>query len=242
MAPGLLDNLKTNSTVLSADGHDLYVGDLTDGNIRRINGIDGDPRLQTVDIVAVTQAAKVGAASRGINGTMARLGTKIFLPENNAATYFDTSAACAAVGTAVPCATTTINFLATPAPVFVAGVAADATHNLVYISNSSGGASAAIYRVDATTLTAANPGGNAGVVYVTAGRVPAAGSPEATVWCSTTCTRPADPTLTPGGTTGFQFAQGLYVDPASSDLFVTEDASAGARAGRGHAWRVPYVA
>ena len=77
---------------------------------------------------------------------------------------------------------------------------------------------------------------------MTAGNVPAAGSPESTVWCSTTCTRPADTTLVPGGTVGFQFAQGLYVDPRSNDLFVTEDASAGARAGRGHAWRVPYIA
>ena len=242
MAPGLMDNLKTNSTVLSADGHDLYVGDLVDGNIRRINGIDGDPRSQTVDIVAVTQPAKVGTAARGINGTMARLGTKVFLPENNAATWFDTSAPCAAVGTLVPCATTALNFLATPAPVFIAGVAADAVHNVVYLSNSSGGANAAIYRVDATTITAANPGGSAGILYVTAGNVPAAGSPESTVWCSTTCTRPADTTLVPGGTVGFQFAQGLYVDPRSNDLFVTEDASAGARAGRGHAWRVPYIA
>jgi hypothetical protein len=242
MAPGLLDNLKTNATVLSADGHSLYVGDLVDGNIRRINGIDGDPRLQTVDIVAVTQPAKPGTTARGINGTMAMLGTKLFLPENNAATWFDTSAACAAVGTLTPCITTSVQFLSTPAPVFVAGVATDPTHNLLYISNSSGGANAVIYRVDASTITAANPGGNPGIVYVTGGLVPAAGSPDLTVWCSTTCTRPQDPAFIPGSTIGFQFAQGLYVDPATSELFITEDASAGARAGRGHAWRVPFVA
>lgn len=98
-----------------------------------------------------------------------------------------------------------------------------------------------MYRFDATTITAANPGGNPGQVYVTTGRMPAAGTPEATVYCSLTCTRPADPTLTPGGTAGFTFAAGLYVDPTTSALFITEDITAGARAGRGHVWQVPYT-
>jgi hypothetical protein len=241
-APGLMDNLKTNSLALSADGHDLYVGDLIDGNIRRINGIDGDPRLQTVDIVGTTQAARAGKPSKGINGTMAMLGTRLYLPENNAATYFDTSAPCAAKGTLTPCASVTVNFLPSPVPVFVAGVAADPKHNVVYISQSPGTANATIYRFDDTTITGANPGGNAGVVYVTDGKVPAAGSPEATVYCSLTCTRPADPAFTAGGTAGFPFAQGLYVDPVTSKLYITEDATAGARSGRGHIWAVPFIA
>jgi DNA-binding beta-propeller fold protein YncE len=134
-----------------------------------------------------------------------------------------------------------LNFLTSPVPVFVAGVAADAAHNVVYISESPGTANATIYRFDAGTITAASPGGGAGVVYVTNGRMPAAGTPEATVYCSLTCTRPADPALTPGGTTGFPFAQGLYVDPTTSRLYVTEDATAGARSGRGHLWQVPYI-
>jgi hypothetical protein len=242
MAPGLMDNLKTNSLALSADGHDIYVGDLIDGNIRRINGIDGDPRLQTVDIVGTTQAAKAGKPSKGINGTMAMLRTRLYLPENNAATYIDTAAPCAAKGTLAPCASVTVNFLPAPAPVFIAGIAADSTQNAVYISQSPGGANATIYRFDDTTITAANPGGNAGAVYVTDGKVPAAGSPEATVYCSLTCTRPVDPALTPGGTTGFPFAQGLYVDPATSKLYITEDVTAGARSGRGHIWAVPFIA
>ena len=104
-----------------------------------------------------------------------------------------------------------------------------------------GTANATIYRFDATTITAGNPNGTAGSVYVTAGKVPAAGSPEATVYCSLTCTRPADPSLTPGGSTGFPFAQGLYVDPTTSSLYVTEDVTAGARSGRGHAWEVAFV-
>jgi IPT/TIG domain len=242
MAPGLMDNLKTNSLALDGSGASavLYVGDLVDGNIRRINGIEGDPRSQTVDIVATTQAQKVGAASRGINGTMAILDHKLFLPENNAATYVDLSAA-AACGNPNPCQTTTVNFLNTPAAVFVAGIATDAKHGYVYISESPGAANATIYRFDESTITAANPGGSAGIVYVKDGKVPAAGTPNATVYCSLTCTRPADPGLTPGGTTGFPFAQGLFVDPTSSDLFITEDVTAGARSARGHAWEVPFV-
>ena len=244
MAPGLMDNLKTNSLALDAGQDALYVGDLVDGTIRRINGIKGDPRSQTVDDVAVTQAQKAGGASRGINGTMAILGHRLFLPENNAATYVDLSAPCANPTSSpnpAPCATTTVDFLQTPSPVFVAGVAADKAHGFVYISESPGTANATIYRFDASTITAGKPGGSAGIVYVTQGRVPAAGSPEATVYCSLTCTRPADPALTPGRTTGFPFAQGLYVDPNDSKLFVTEDGTAGARSGRGHAWVVPFV-
>ncbi len=246
MAPGLMDNLKTNSLVLDPVADRLYVGDLVDGNIRRINGAGADPRTQSVDIVATTQPQKVGggAAGRGINGTMTKLGNLIFLPENNAATYFDTTAACAnptASPNPAPCATTTVNFLNTPSPVFVAGVAGDAVHNQLYISESPGTANATIYRFDVSTITAANPGGSAGVVYVTDGRVPAAGTPDAVVQCSLTCTRPADPALTPGGLTGFPFAQGLFVDPTSSALYITEDATAGARSGRGHAWTVQYT-
>jgi IPT/TIG domain len=246
MAPGLMANLKTNSMALDPVKDVAYVGDLVDGNIRRINGIGGDPRLQSVDIIAQTQAQKVGgvAVGRGINGTMALLGNRLYLPENNAATFVDVTAACAnplVNPNPAPCATTTVNFLTSAVPVFVAGIATDATHGLVYISASPGAANAVIYRFDASTITAANPGGTPAVVYVTGGKVPAAGTPEATVYCTTTCTRPVDPALTPGGTTGFPFAQGLYVDPNNSALFVTEDASAGARSGRGHAWVVPFT-
>jgi hypothetical protein len=242
MAPGQMDNLKTNSTALSPDGTALFVGDLVDGGIRRINNIGADPRTQTVDIIATTQPQKAGVPSRGINGTMSMIGNLLFLPENNAATYVDTSAACAAVGTTTPCATTSLNFLANPAPVFVAGVGADPARKLLYISSSPGGANATIFRFDASTISAANPGGSPGSVYVSNGNVPAAGTPEATVWCSLTCTRPADPAMTPGGTTGFAFAQGVVVDATDGSLLITEDATAGARGGRGHLWRVPFIA
>jgi IPT/TIG domain len=241
MAPGLLDNLKTNSLALSAKGDALFVGDLVDGGIRRINGADGDPRAQTVDVIANTQAQRVGAASRGINGTMAMIGNRLFLPENNAATYVDVSAACAAVGTVTPCATTTVDFQPTPAPIFVSGVGTDQAHGFVYISSSPGGANATIWRFDASTITTETPGGTAGIIYATEGNVPAASSPNATVYCSLTCTRPADPTLTPGGTTGFFFAQGVSVDPTTSKIYITEDVSAGNRSGRGHIWELPFV-
>ncbi len=246
MAPGLMDNLKTNSLALDPVKDVLYVGDLVDGNIRRINGIKGDPRSQSVDIIATTQPQKVGggAAGRGINGTIALLGDRLYLPENNAATYVDVTAPCANPTVSpnpAPCSTTEISFLNTPSPVFVAGVAADAAHRYVYISQSPGTANATVYRFDDRSITNANPGGSAGIVYVTQGRVPAAGTPEATVYCSLTCTRPADPALTAGGTTGFPFAQGLFVDPNTSKLYVTEDGTAGARSGRGHAWEVPFI-
>lgn len=244
MAPGLMDNLKTNGLALDEAKDALYVGDLVDGNIRRINGIQGDPRLQTVDIVATTQAQKAGGISRGINGTMTRVGNRVFLPENNAATYFDTTAPCANPTVSPnpsPCATVSLDFLPSATPVFIAGVAGDSVNNVLYISESPGPANATIYRFDLSTITTAKPGGSTGIVYVTGGKVPAAGTPEATVYCSTTCTRPADPALSPGGLTGFPFAQGLFVDPKSRALFVTEDATAGARSGRGHAWVTPYI-
>ena len=242
MAPGLMDNLKTNSLALDASHDALYVGDLTDGFIRRVNGIGGDPRLQTVDQVAMTQAQNTLSTTvgRGINGTMSLLGSKLFLPENNAATFFDTASPCAAVGTTTPCSTTTVNFLPVPRAVFVSGIATDAAHRLVYISSSPGGATATIFRFDASTITAGLPGGSAGTTYVTSGDVPAAGSPEGVVRCSLSCTRTSDTSFT-GATTGFFFASGLYVDPASSALYITEDATAGARGGRGHAWEVTYT-
>jgi hypothetical protein len=244
MANGQISNLKANGLALDQARDALYVGDLVDGNIRRINHVSGDPLSQTVDIVATTQAAKAGGASRGINGTMTMLGNLVFLPENNAATYFDVTAACANPTVSpnpAPCATTALTFLQTPAPVFIAGMAADSVHNVVYISESPGTANATIFRIDATTITAANPGGATGIVYVTGGLMPAAGSAEATVYCSLTCTRPADPSLAPGATAGFPFAQGVYVDPVTSALFITEDVTAGARSGRGHIWSVPYI-
>ena len=112
----------------------------------------------------------------------------------------------------------------------------------VYISASPGGANATIYRWDpATVAPTGDPGGAAATVYVSNGKAPTTLGTPPTVECSTTCTRPADPTWTPGGPTNFAFAQGLFSDPNNGTLYITEDATAGARSGRGNFWEVPYT-
>ena len=59
------------------------------------------------------------------------------------------------------------------------------------------------------------------------------------MYCTTTCTRPVDPANPPGGS-------GTSASPRASSrttrtLYLTEDAFAGARGGRGHAWFAPFV-
>ena len=262
LAPGATNTmagLKPNGMALGPDGN-LYVGDLIDGIIRRIVNPAGDTRTQRVDDVAVTQSQKGGATARGINGTVAFVGSRLFLPENNGASYVDINAdgsgtwatgstalaACDPFVLSSCPASTLLAFQQVPSAIFIAGVAADPTRGQVYISSSPGGAAATVFRFDAGSITADRPGGLPGVVYVTTGRVPTsdlagAPNPAATVWCSLTCTRPADPGLIPGGTTGFSFAQGLATDPSDGRLYVAEDVTAGARGGRGHVWSVPYV-
>jgi len=245
MAPGSpLADQKANGLVLDPTNDALYVGDLIDGNIRRISGVNGDPRLQTVETVGVTQNQRVlgTALPRGINGTMSLLDGKLYLPENTAATYIDLTQPCAAKGTLTPCLSQPINLLSPlAAKVFVAGVGTDQVHHQVYVSASAGGANATIYRWDPASITAANPGGGQGIVYVTGGKAPANLGVPARIECSTTCTRPAATTWTPGGPTSFNFAQGVYVNPNDSSVNITEDPSAGARAGRGNVWSVPFT-
>jgi hypothetical protein len=254
-APNSMAGLKPNGLAMGPDGN-LYVSDLVDGVIRRINNPAAvATTVQTIDDVAVTQAQKAGGAARGTNGTMAFLGSRLFLPENNAATYVDINAdhsgmwvpgastaigACDALANTCP-TSTALNFLTSPTAIFVSGIAADPAHHQIYISSSPGGADATIFRFDANTITPAALGGTSGTVYVASGRVPATASPLATVYCSLTCTRPADPALTPGGTTGFHFAQGLAIDAQDSSLYISEDVTAGARGGHGHVWHVPYL-
>ena len=76
---------------------------------------------------------------------------------------------------------------------------------------------------------------NTSRVYATRGQMPAAGSAEATVYCTTTCTRPVDPANPPGGP-GPSGSPRASWSTTDGSVYMTEDAFAGARGGRGHAW------
>jgi hypothetical protein len=208
--------LKPNGMAMGPDGN-LYVTDLTEMNIRKVTGPNGDPRLQTVSIIAVT------GDGRGANGTVGFIGNRLYISENRAASWIDITVCPTAFGT--PCATT-------PLPIqpgaFIAGVATDPVNRLVYASDSPGGANATIWRYSELTGVVAN--------YLTSGTLPAAGSANSTVWCSTTCIRPWDPNLVPGGQGTFSFVFGMAVDPVNQSLMITEDPTAGNRAVRGIIW------
>jgi hypothetical protein len=240
------NGLALGPCVLNPDGtkkvptcqHALYMGGLLDGFIRRINNPEDDPRLQTVDVVAMTTEQRAGTLGKGINGSMGMIGDNLYLPENQGFTVVRNVSQCPTVvqNVAQVCGTTPIN-IGTFGVIFgsAIGTDADLTHStagLVYASISSGNAPATIYQYDVATNTSR--------VFATQGQMPAAGTAEATVWCTTTCTRPADPANPPGGFANFRFAQGLMVD-ASGNVYMSEDAFAGSRGGRGHAWLAPFI-
>jgi hypothetical protein len=211
----------------------LYVSDLTEANIRAITSPQGDPRSQTVSIIAQT------GDGRGANGTMGFIRNRLFISENRGTAYVDVLAPCVQTSN---CATQKIALDAPAAGIFVAGTATDPVRGYIYVADSPGAANATIYRFNASTITAANPAGSPAPVLLTDGRLPASGSPNATVFCSTACQRPWDTTNHPtvGGVTGFAFVFGLSVGP-NGDLIITEDPSAGARSARGTMWDVPFI-
>ncbi len=218
--------------------HALYMGGLLDGFIRRINNPEDDPRIQTVQIVAMTTDQKGGVVGRGINGSIGMIGDDLYLPENTGFTVVHNVGTCptvTAAGSGV-CSTT-------PLPIgqfgfiFGAGIATDpdpthSTAGLVYASVSPGASDATIYQYDVASGRAR--------IYATQGQMPAAGTADAQVYCTTICTRPGDPVTPPGSLAPFVFAQGLYVDPNSGSLVITDDRLAGARGGHGHMWIAPF--
>jgi hypothetical protein len=217
--------------------HSLYVGGLLDGFIRRINNPEDDPRVQTVDVVAMTTDQKNGIVGRGINGSMGLIGNDLYLPENQGFTVIKNVTACPTNN--VVCATIPLN-IGNFGTIFGASIGVDtnpqhSAAGLVYASESPGNANATIYQYDVATNTSR--------IYASQGKMPAAGTAEATVYCTLTCTRPIDPNDPPGGTANFKFAQGLFVDSASDNgtVYMTEDAFAGSRSGRGHVWTAPFV-
>ncbi len=210
--------------------HSLYMGGLLDGFIRRINNPEDDPRLQTVDVVAMTTEQRAGVAGKGINGSMGMLGDNLYLPENQGFTVVQNISLCPKAGQV--CGTTPIN-VGQFGFIFGSAIGTDPVNNLVYAAISPGAANATVYQYDPTTNTSR--------IFATQGQMPAAGTAEATPYCTTTCTRPVDPNNPPGGKAAFRFAQGLLTD-ADGNVYITEDALAGARGGRGHAWVAPYIA
>ncbi|MDT7704652.1 MAG: hypothetical protein QOG20_259 [Pseudonocardiales bacterium] len=221
-------------------GNVLYMGGLLDGFIRRVNNPEADPRVQTVDVVAMTTEQKAGTLGKGINGSMGMIGDDLYLPENQGFTVVKNISTCPA-GNQV-CATVPLN-ISQFGFVFGSAIGVDtnpqhSTSGLVYAAISPGAANATVYQYDVATNTSR--------IFATQGQLPTAGSSEATVWCTTTCTRPADPANPPGAKAAFRFAQGIMVDPRSDELgggtvYLTEDAFAGARGGRGHAWSTPFT-
>jgi len=212
----------------------LYMGGLLDGFIRRINNPQDDPRLQTVDTVAMTTEQRVGTVGKGINGSMGMIGDDLYLPENQGFTVVKNISSCPKAGQV--CGTTPLN-IGQFGFIFGSAIGVDANlaHSaagLVYAAISPGAANGTLYQYDVATNTAR--------IYATQGIMPPANTAEATVYCTTTCTRPVDPANPPGGAANFRFAQGLMTDDGGN-VYLTEDAFAGARGGRGHAWVAPFI-
>jgi hypothetical protein len=218
--------------------HSLYVVGSRDGIVRRINNPADDPGNQTADIVAVTAAQKNGKPGRGVGGSISMLGDNLYLGEADGFSTVRNAGTCGVHN--VLCATAPLNIgifgSITGTATAVDANPAHSAAGLVYASSSPDSARATIYQYDVATATAR--------IYADVGRMPQAGSAATTVYCTLTCTLPADPAYASGAQAALRFAQGLFVNPYSDDgtVYITDDATGGTTtAQRGHIWTAPFV-
>jgi hypothetical protein len=229
-ANGVLCGLPTsNCTAAQISAVALYTTDLVERYVRKVSNPNGDPRTQTITIVAET------GDGRGANGTQGFIGSRLYISGNRATQFIDVSTlapAATALPTqcpeqpngVAPIASPPCGMASVPAPtgIFVAGTATDPARNFVYISNSPGGANAGIFRYNASldryvpfiagtvvpdafgvvTCPACTVGLPA-VSFVTGGNLPVPGSANGTVWVALNALRPWDQTNHPvaAGTT-----------------------------------------
>lgn len=261
----------SNCTAAQTAAVGLYVTDLTDPYVRVVINPEGDPRTQTVGVVAAT------GDGRGANGTAGFIGNNLYVSGNRATQFFDVTL-CPSRGAAVPPAVAVCGMASVPSPagVFVAGTATDPVRKLVYQSNSPGGVAASVLRYDAShdvyvPFVYGDPGvsvDNNGVVHCEAGGF----NGNAGVGCilgpragnflngGTLPGTVGDNVIVATGPTGSGIGATRPWDTANhpttaarfsfafglavgslSQLIITEDPSAGARSGRGTMWNVPFV-
>ena len=147
--------------------HSLYMGGLLDGFIRRINNPEDDPRVQTVDTVAMTTEQRAGVAGKGINGSMGMIGDNLYLPENQGFTVVRGISGCPANNQV--CGTTPLN-IGQFGFIFGSAIGVDPNHGAagtVYAAISPGAANGTLYQYDVATNTSR--------IYATQGQMPPVG-------------------------------------------------------------------
>ncbi len=219
-----LGPLRPLAAAVGPDGALYFAGPKADAGatIKKIANPRGDPRTQTV--VGVANPSDGG----GVAGDFAFLGPDLYVPEGAGFSVVRNIAAC----TSTAICTASILPIGTPGGTPASAVATDAVRGVVYGLASAGPGPATLFQFDPISQTSR--------VYVTQGRAPAAGSPEATVYCATQCIRPPDPTMILGGTYTFPNAFGLGLDEESGTVFMMDDPQDGNRFGTGHVWSVEF--
>jgi hypothetical protein len=236
MVPGAgLAGVRATATTLGPDGM-LYIGALKSANIWRIDNPRDDPRVQTMNVIART------TDGRGVKGSIAFVGSDLYLPEARALTVIYNAPACWAFG----CGPTRLDL---PGVAAADSVASDG--HVVYVATLPpavaagvrGGAGVlapeTIWRYDPAT----NP--PAATVFETSGNLPAGLSAAAQEDCfrgtdpsTVYCRRPVDPWALRQNPTALFFVLGMYFDSGSNALYIGDDPLAGKRFGTGHIWVV----